>query len=95
MEDNYTAPLTLDELAARFFINKYYLISLFRERYGMTVNAYLNQVRVTYVKEQLRFTDRTVEELAEELQIGPSWLSRLFRKVEGVSPAGFRKSWRA
>ena len=95
LDENFREKITLDELAARFFINKYYLISLFRERYGMTVNAYLNQVRVTYVKEQLRFTDRTVEELAEELQIGPSWLSRLFRKVEGVSPAGFRKSWRA
>lgn len=94
LDENFREKISLDGLAGRFFINKYYLLSLFKERFGMTVNAYLNQVRVTYVKEQLRFTDRTVEELAEELQIGPSWLSRLFRKVEGVSPAGFRKSWR-
>lgn len=33
----------------------------------MTINADLNQVLVTYVKQQLRFTDKMVECLAIEL----------------------------
>ena len=73
---------------------KYYLLFCFKDRYGMTINAYLNQARVTWVKQQLRFTDKTVETLAAELQIEPAYLSRLFKKVEGVSPTSFRKSWR-
>lgn len=94
LDTNFIKKITLDDLADSFFLNKYYLMKLFKDRYGMTINAYLNQVRITYVKQQLRFTDKTVEELAAELQIEPAYLSRLFKKVEGVSPTQFRKSWR-
>ena len=82
---NYTRTITLDDLAARFFINKYYLLKLFKERYGVTIKAYLNQVRVTYVK-QLRFTDKTVECLAVELGMEPNYLSRLFKKDRRSKP---------
>lgn len=91
---NYAQIITLDDLASRFFINKYYLLKLFKERYGVTIKAYLNQVRVTYVKQQLRFTDKTVECLSAELHVEPTYLSRLFKKVEGVSPSEYRKKWR-
>ena len=94
LDANYRQKITLDDLASRFYINKYYLLNLFKERYGVTVTAYLNQVRVTYVKQQLRFTDQTVEALAEELHIEPTYLSRLFKKVEGVSPREYRKRWK-
>ena len=94
LDANYREKITLDDLASRFYINKYYLLTLFKDRYGVTVNTYLNQARVTYIKQQLRFTDKTVEALAAELHIEPTYLSRLFKKVEGVSPSDFRRSWR-
>ncbi len=94
LDTNFIKKITLDDLAGSFFLNKYYLMKLFKDRYGMTINAYLNQVRITYVKQQLRFTDKTIEMLAAELQIEPAYLSRLFKKVEGISPTQFRKSWR-
>lgn len=93
LDSNYLQRLTIDDLASRFYINKYYLMSLFKERYGMTINAYLNQVRVTYIKQQLRFTDKTVEMLALELDIEPTYLSRLFKKIEGIPPSDYRKQW--
>lgn len=94
LDINFTERITLDDLASRFYINKYYLLSRFKERYGVTINSYLNQIRVTYVKQQLRFTDKTVECLAVELGVEPNYLSRLFKKVEGVSPTEFRSKWR-
>ena len=94
LDENFKKRISLDDLASSFYLNKYYLMKLFKDRYGMTINAYLNQARVTWVKQQLRFTDKTVEMLAAELQIEPAYLSRLFKKVEGVSPTSFRKSWR-
>lgn len=94
LDENFKSRISLDDLAGSFYLNKYYLMKLFKDRYGMTINAYLNQARVTWVKQQLRFTDKTVETLAAELQIEPAYLSRLFKKVEGASPTSFRKSWR-
>jgi len=93
LDSNFTQKITLDELANLFYINKYYLLTLFKERYGVTINVYLNQVRVTYVKQQLRFTDKTVEALAMELNIEPTYLSRLFKKVEGMTPSEYRRQW--
>lgn len=86
--------ITLDRLASQFYINKSYMQNLFKNRYGSTINSYLNQVRITYVKQQLRFTDKTVEVLAAELHIEPPYLSRMFKKIEGVNPTAFRQSWR-
>lgn len=94
LDANFMKKIILDDLAAHFFINKYYLIKLFKDRYGVTINVYLNQVRVTYVKQQLRFTDKTVEHIARELNMEAAYLSRLFKKIEGVSPIQFRKSWK-
>lgn len=94
LDTNFIKKITLNDLVGSFYLNKYYLMKLFKDRYGMTINAYLNQARVTWVKQQLRFTDKTIEMLAAELQIEPAYLSRLFKKVEGISPTQFRKSWR-
>ena len=94
LDTDFREKITLDDLASRFYMNKYYLLELFKERYGVTVNAYLNQLRVTYIKQQLRFTDETVERIAEDLHIEPTYLSRLFKKMEGVSPSKFRKTWK-
>ncbi|MBS6921952.1 MAG: helix-turn-helix domain-containing protein [Lachnospiraceae bacterium] len=94
LDMNFKEKITLDDLASRFYISKYYLLELFKERYGITVNAYLNQQRITYIKQQLRFTDETVECIAEHLHIEPTYLSRLFKKMEGVSPGKFRKVWK-
>ena len=93
LDSNFTRKITLDELSDLFYINKYYLLTLFKERYGVTINVYLNQVRVTYVKQQLRFTDKTVEALAMELNIESTYLSRLFKKVEGMTPSEYRRQW--
>ena len=94
LDENFKKRISLDDLAGSFYLNKYYLMKLFKDHYGMSINAYLNQARITWVKQQLRFTDKTVEMLAVELQIEPAYLSRLFKKVEGISPTRFRKSWR-
>lgn len=94
LDGHFASPITIDELSSKFFINKYYLMKLFKDRYGLTINSYLNSLRITYIKQQLRFSDKTVEQLAMELQMEPSYLSRLFKKIEGMTPTLFRKSWR-
>lgn len=94
LDQNFKNRITLNDLVSTFFINKYYLMSLFKERYGSSITAYLNQVRVTYIKQQLRFTEKTVEEISGELGIEATYLSRLFKKVEGIAPSEYRKGWR-
>jgi len=66
LDKNYGSKITLDGLATRFCINKYYLTKNFREQYGQSITAYLLNVRITKAKQLLRFTDKTVEEISIE-----------------------------
>lgn len=76
------------------FINKFYLSKIFRETYGTTVNNYLISKRITRAKQLLRFTDMTVDEVGAAVGMGDAnYFSRMFRKVEGISPREYRKQW--
>ena len=42
----------------------------------------------------LRFTDMTVDEIGAAVGMADAnYFSRMFRKVEGISPRGYRKQW--
>ena len=42
LDTNFMEKIMLDDLAGNFYLNKYYLMKLFKDRYSMTINAYLN-----------------------------------------------------
>lgn len=94
LDEHYTEKITLDFLAERFYINKYYLLEIFGRRYGMGINKYLISMRINKSKGLLRFSDMTVEQIAYECGMNsPHYFSRVFKDVEGVSPSEYRKSW--
>lgn len=94
LDEYFTEKIMLEELAEKFFINKFYLSKIFKETYGTTVNNYLISKRITRAKQLLRFTDMTVDEVGVAVGMGDAnYFSRMFRKVEGISPREYRKQW--
>lgn len=94
LDDHFTEKIMLEELAEKFFINKFYLSKIFKETYGTTVNNYLISKRITRAKQLLRFTNMTVDEIGVAVGMGDAnYFSRMFRKVEGISPREYRKQW--
>ena len=94
LDEQFTEKIMLEELAEKFFINKFYLSKIFKETYGTTVNNYLISKRITRAKQLLRFTDMTVDEVGVAVGMGDAnYFSRMFRKVEGISPREYRKQW--
>ena len=94
LEQHYSERITLDDLASRFYINKYYLTRVFKEQYGMSITSYLTSLRITHAKQLLRFTDKTVEEIGLECGLGAlHYFSRVFKEVEGVAPSTYRAQW--
>lgn len=94
LENNYKTRITLDMLAEEFYINKFYMTRLFKEQYGVSVNNYLLQVRVTHAKQLLRFSDYSVERIGQECGMeDANYFSRMFKKVEGMTPGEFRRKW--
>lgn len=91
---HYNERIKLDELADSFFINKFYLTKIFKEQFGMSINSYLQTIRITRAKHLLRFSDKSIEQIGYECGLGaPNYFSQKFKKVEGVSPSVYRKQW--
>lgn len=94
LEGNYDTKITLVDLASRFYMDKFYLGKVFKEQYGVTINTYIQSLRITKAKQFLRFSGKSVEEIGYEVGIGaPTYFSRVFKDVEGVSPKQYREQW--
>lgn len=94
LDEHYTEKIVLDDLAERYYINKYCLTKIFKETYGSTISNYLIAMRITKAKQLLRFTDMTVDEIGSAVGMSDAnYFSRMFRKVEGISPREYRKQW--
>ncbi len=94
LNEHFSEKTSLDELAARFYINKFYLTKIFKETQGITISGYILEKRITRAKQLLRFSDRTIEEIGGMVGMPePDYFSRTFKKVEGISPREYRKQW--
>lgn len=94
LDTHYTEKITLDDLAERFYINKFYLTRVFKEQFGLSVTSYLVQLRITQAKRLLRFSDASMEAVAQECGLhDANYFSRLFKKIEGITPGEYRRRW--
>lgn len=94
IDENYFKRLTLESIAAQFYISKFTLAHKFKEEIGTTVLEYITKRRITKAKELLRYTDKTVEQISEECGIcDANYFSKVFKKNEGMSAREYRKQW--
>lgn len=94
LDQHYDTKITLDGLSELFYINKFYLTRIFKEQFGLTLNSYLLQVRITHAKQLLRFSDKTIEKIGQECGMNDAnYFTRIFKKIEGITPGEYRKRW--
>lgn len=95
INEHYAERITLDNLAEMFFISRFHLSRSFRQYFGIRLSDYIINVRITNAKRFLRFSDESIESIAVNCGIDDAnYFSRMFKKVEGVSPREFRQRWR-
>lgn len=94
LDAHFTEKISLDDLAERFFISKFYLTRVFKEQFGVSINTYLLNKRITRAKQLLRFSDQRLEDIGYQCGLGaPHYFSRVFKQVEGITPSEFREKW--
>lgn len=87
--------LSLDRIAHHCHISKYYMCRRFREEINMTVMQYISSQRIIAAKNMLIGTDRSIADIASENgYVNSSHFCSVFRRVEGISPAVFRKQYK-
>lgn len=92
MESHYTLQLTRGDLAKMAGMHVDYFSRSFKQRFGTTPQAYLNDVRLRKAKELLLHSSNSVREVAAKVGFRDEfYFSRKFKAKEGRPPAVFLK----
>lgn len=95
LQNHFTEPVTLEDLADTFYISKYYLSREFKKKYGEGVNACISTLRINRSKELLRFTDKKVNEISDMCGIpDTNYFIKLFKSAENMTPSEYRQKWK-
>lgn len=94
MAENVHVDQSLELLAARAGMSVRTLIRRFREQTGCTPLRWTTLARVRQAQWALEATDRSVEQIAQDVGFGsPSTLRQRFQEVVGVSPTTYRRQF--
>lgn len=94
IKKHYAEKITLDELAELEHISKSYLSRKFKQRTGLSVISYINQVRIERSKQFLMVSELDVNEIAYQVGFdSPKYFHRVFKEIVGESPAIFRRKF--
>ncbi|MDF2921715.1 MAG: AraC family transcriptional regulator [Paenibacillaceae bacterium] len=69
-----------------------YLCQVFKKYAGSSINQYIHQLRIQRAKHLLHHTSLSVKEIASQIGYDdPFYFSRMFKRLEQVSPQQFRE----
>lgn len=92
LHSNYTKALRLIDIEEYLNLNYDYANTLFKSITGYTIMNYLDHIRMNRVKELLDTTALSIGDISQLTGISdPHYLSKKFKKKEGVSPSQYRK----
>lgn len=94
MNSNFGQPLSLELLALHAHLSREYLSRTFKKHTGKNISAYLEEIRITRAKDMLRTNTFSIEYIWEYCGYrSASAFQKAFKKVVGMSPRDYRKSF--
>jgi len=91
IEQDYAAPLRAEDLAGTAGLSLAHFNRLFRQWTGASPMRYLEARRVEVARQLLEHEAAAVHEVAQRCGFAdPYHFSRVFKRVEGISPSAFR-----
>lgn len=91
IDSNIQANIGLDDIANKFFFSKSYIISCFKNEFGISPKQYIIQKKIETAKNMLLETDMSVKAISEMLHFADSYhFSNTFKKQTGISPMEYR-----
>jgi AraC-like DNA-binding protein len=93
--ENFRDDIHSADIASSADIHPKYAMSVFKKSTGMTLNEYVNLLRLSYAQALLMNGDANVLQVAMESGFGSlSAFNSSFRKISGMSPSVFRRDCR-
>ena len=93
LRQNYAQPLSLPELSQRFGYTPQYMSNLFHRDTGMTIQTFLQRLRIEEACRLMSDGNKTMTELAHAVGYADGkHFSKVFRQQKGISPRDYRGS---
>ncbi|WP_339308089.1 AraC family transcriptional regulator [Paenibacillus sp. FSL R5-0519] len=90
MQEHIDGPLNIESVATAFGYSPKYFFRYFKSVFGTTPHQYWASLKMERAKKMLLTTDWSVEEIATELGMERSHLTRMFLQYTEMTPAKFR-----
>lgn len=90
INNNLSEKITLSELSKRFYLNKFYISHLFKDKIGITLNEYITQKRIMLAKEYLMGGIPPSQVYSKVGFWDYSSFYRAFKKTLGYSPSSIK-----
>lgn len=93
IELNFNKDISRNDIANKFFLNPDYLSRIFNKETGLSIPEYQARLRVNKAKELLKMGMSISETAALVGYDNFSYFSTVYKKIEGITPAEFRKKY--
>lgn len=91
IEEHYNQRISLSEVADKTYVSQWHLSKLLNGHTGKSFSELLNHVRIEKSKELLKNPSLRISDISEEVGfLDVAHFSRVFKKLEQVSPNEFR-----
>lgn len=92
LENNYSKPLTLDDIAAEAEMDKFSLCRYYSQKKGIGVIEELKLIRIDKAKRFLRYSSDPIQKIGYICGFeSPSYFAKRFREESGYTPSEYRK----
>lgn len=92
LQEHYKEKTTIKDLSLALHYHQDYVSRCMQQVLGVTPAQYTNRVRMTEAKRLLSSTNDKMGVIAETVGMeDPTYFSKLFKQIEGISPIEYRK----
>lgn len=93
--NNYQRKIVLEEVAHSIGLNKNYLSHLFHKKEGITMNEYINKLRVKRAENLLKYSEATLTEISSYVCFhSQSHFGSVFKKYMNMTPQQYRDKYK-
>lgn len=93
IREHYLEDISLTSLSAKYNTSMSHLSKMIKETLKMNFSDYIAILRIQRAKELLRDDSMSIQEIAEIVGYNDYfYFTKVFKKVEGISPSKYRKS---
>ena len=90
---HYNQAISLEVLANKFNVNKYYLAHLFKKETKKSIGEYIEEIRLMRAKEMLRDNAFSISEVANLVGYPDNnYFTKVFKKKTGFTPSKYRSN---